>query len=142
MKRSSAQLLLLGTLLIAETITMARPVDSTQIKGAALFNGYCQRCHGEYGTGSVNISQNPVWAKDPSALVRIIAFGARGPSFSGKGYHRGMPPAPYNDEQIALVATYAMQKIGRRDVTISTDDVQFIRRQHQDSVRRRIQRKR
>lgn len=142
MKRSSAQLLLLGTLLVAESITMARPIDSTRIKGAALFHGYCLRCHGEYGTGSVKISDNPVWTKDPASLIRIIAFGARGPAYNGKGYHRGMPPAPYNDEEIALVAMYAMQQIGKRDVTISTDDVRQVRRQHIDSVRRKMDRSR
>ncbi len=142
MKRSSAQLLLLGTLLIAESITMARPIDSTRIKGAALFHDYCLRCHGENGTGSVRITGNSIWAQDPSALVRIIAFGARGPSTKGVGYHRAMPPAPYNDEQIALVTMYAMQQIGKRDVTISTDDVRQIRRQHLDNVRRKMDRKR
>lgn len=142
MKRSSAQLLLLGTLLVAESISLARPIDSTRIKGAALFHDYCLRCHGESGTGTVKISSNSVWTQDPSALVRIIAFGARGPSTKGVGYHRAMPPAPYNDEQIALVAMYAMQQIGKRDVTISTDDVRQIRRQHLESVRRKMDRKR
>lgn len=92
--------------------------------------------------GSVKISSNPIWTKEPSDLVRIIAFGARGPSTKGVGYHRAMPPAPYNDEQIALVAMYAMQQIGKRDVAISTDDVRQIRRQHLDNVRRKMDGKR
>jgi mono/diheme cytochrome c family protein len=53
-----------------------------------------------------------------------------------------MPPAPYKDDEIALVAMYAMQKIGRRDVVVTPDDVRRTRQQHFDSVKRKIDRKR
>lgn len=142
MKHGSAQLMLLGTLLIATSITLAKPIDSTQIKGATLFRNYCVRCHGATGMGTVNISQNPVWKKDPSALVRIISFGARGPSFAKNRYHRAMPPAPYNDAEIAYVTMYAMQQIGKREVTVTADEVRNIRKQHLDSVRQRMERRR
>ncbi len=142
MKQGSAQLLLIGTLLFAASISFAGPNDSTQSKGALLFRNYCQRCHGVDGAGSVNIAQNPVWTKEPSELVKIIAFGARGPRHKSTGYHRAMPPAPYKDDEIAQVAIYAMQKIGRRDIVVTPEDVRRTRQQHFDSVRRKIDRKR
>lgn len=142
MKHSSAQLLLLGTLVVSASIALARTNDSTQIKGATLFRNYCLRCHGANGAGTVNIVQNPIWSKEPSALVRIIAFGARGPSSKANGYHRAMPPAPYNDEEIALVTMYAMQQIGHRDVVITPEEVRKTRKQHLDSIRRRIDKRR
>jgi mono/diheme cytochrome c family protein len=142
MKQGSAQLLLIGTLLLAASISFAGPNDSTQGKGSMLFRNYCLRCHGADGAGSVNIVQNSVWTKEPSELVKIIAFGARGPGYKTTGYHRAMPPAPYKDDEIALVAMYAMQKIGRRDVVVTPDDVRRTRQQHFDSVKRKIDRKR
>lgn len=142
MKQNSAHLLKLAALFVLTSIIEARPIDSVRAKGEILFRSYCQRCHGAAGTGTVNISQNSVWRKDPSALVRIISFGARGPSFAKNGYHRAMPPAPYNDAEIAYVTMYAMQQIGKREVTISSDDVRLIRRQHLDSVRRKMDRNR
>lgn len=142
MKQCSAQLLLIVTLLLAALPSFAGPNDSTQGKGAMLFRNYCQRCHGADGAGSVNIAQNPVWSRDPSELVKIIAFGARGPRYKSTGYHRAMPPAPYKDDEIALVAIYSMQRIGRRDVVVTPEDVRRTRQQHFDSVKRKIDRRR
>ena len=142
MKHGSAQLLLFVLLSVGAPDLNAGRTDSTQVRGAQLYRNYCERCHGTDGAGSVNISRNTVWAKEPTELVKIIAFGARGPSSSGKRFHRAMPPAPYNDEEIALVTMYTMQSIGKRDVTISTEEVRRARLKHLDSVQRKIKSKR
>lgn len=140
MRHGSAQLLLIISFTIGAAAILSAKTDTVQQRGARLYQNYCQRCHGTDGAGSVNISRNPVWTKEPIELAKIIAFGARGPSATGKEFHRAMPPAPYNDEEIALVTAYAMQTIGRRDVSITTADVRNARRQHLDSVRRKIKR--
>jgi alcohol dehydrogenase (quinone), cytochrome c subunit len=142
MKHGSAQLLLFVLLSFGAHDLNAGRTDSLQARGARLYQNYCERCHGTDGAGSVNIVRNNVWAKEPTDLVKIIAFGARGPSASGNGFHRAMPPAPYNDEEIALVTMYTMQSIGKRDVVISTDEVRRARQQHLDSVQRKIKNKR
>lgn len=142
MKQNSAHLLTLAALFVLTSIVEARPIDSVRTKGEVLFRSYCQRCHGASGTGSVNISRNTVWSKDPSELIRIIAFGARGPRYNARGYHRAMPPAPYSDAEIAMVAMYAMQKIGNRDVLMTIDDVRRTRQRHYDSIRTKIDRPR
>lgn len=140
MKHGSAQLLLIVSLTIGAVAFLAAKTDTTQQRGARLYQNYCQRCHGTDGAGSVNISRNTIWSKEPIELAKVITFGARGPSATGKEFHRAMPPAPYNDEEIALVTVYAMQAIGRRDASITTEDVRNARRQHLDSVRRKIKR--
>lgn len=142
MKHGSAQLLLFVMLFVGMSSLMARPTDTTQNRGERLYRNYCFRCHGSDGAGSVNISRNPVWSKEPIELAKIIAFGARGPSTSGKGFHRAMPPAPYNDEEIAYVTMYAMQTIGRREVLISPDEVKRARQRHLESMRQKIKSKR
>ncbi|MBU3698837.1 MAG: cytochrome c [Candidatus Kapabacteria bacterium] len=142
MKRSSAQLLLVTALVFGESTMMAVPIDTALVNGERLYRNYCQRCHGTNGEGSFNILRSDVWAKQPTDLVKVIAFGARGPSSSGKGYHRAMPPAPYNDAEIAQVAMYAMQTIGRREVVLSEAEVRRTRQLHLDSIQRKIKSRR
>jgi mono/diheme cytochrome c family protein len=142
MKNSSAQLLLFMTFICGALPIVAAPIDTALAQGERLYRSYCQRCHGANGEGSFNISRSSLWSKQPTDLVKIIAFGARGPSSPTKGFHRAMPPAPYNDEQIAHVAMYVMQTIGRRDVVVSVEEVRRTRRQHLDSIQRKIKSRR
>ncbi|MFL6708293.1 MAG: c-type cytochrome [Massilia sp.] len=90
-----------------------------ELPGAAVYSGFCQRCHGVAGQGDVSkrpaLAGNPaVSSPDPSSLLRIVLEGSNSPSI----VHGPMPermPAFANtlsDSDIADVVSYIRRSWG------------------------------
>jgi mono/diheme cytochrome c family protein len=76
---------------------------------------------------------------DVDTVISTIAFGASGALRPNhQGVRKGMPPAPYNDADVAEVTAYVMRSIAKRSVTITTEDVARVKREHLEALRRRL----
>lgn len=111
-------------------------------RGAAVYREYCYRCHGMDGEGGDDrfpIRQKALWSMSVDTVIITIAFGASGAlPPNGQGVRKGMPPAPYNDADIAEVTMYVMRVIGKRSVKITATDVARVKREHLDALRIRL----
>ena len=107
---------------------------SVSDRGRVGYDQYCQRCHGSDGSGGkgpYDIRTREVWKSEPRDLILVLAFGASGRTVYGQpGIRLGMPPAPYSDEDLAAVAMYAMQNIGKRTVKITAEEVSVVKAEH------------
>lgn len=111
-------------------------------RGAAVYREYCYRCHGmngEGGDGRFPLRDKAIWAKGVDTVITTIAYGASGAlRTNDQGVRKGMPPAPYNDADIAEVTMYAMRVIANRPTTVSAADVARVKREHLEVLRLRL----
>lgn len=111
-------------------------------RGAAVYREYCFRCHGtngEGGEGRYPIREHLLVSMDVDTVISTIAFGASGALRpNDQGVRKGMPPAPYNDADVAEVTAYVMRSIAKRSVTITAEDVARVKREHLEALRRRL----
>lgn len=107
-------------------------------RGRTIYTEYCLRCHGTEGQGPASIQKKEVWNKPVDELIRIVTFGARGSMSMKNGTRRGMPASPYSDADIAQVTMYVAQLVANKDVVITDQDVQRVRRIHGKTVRQKF----
>lgn len=107
-------------------------------RGRAIYTEYCLRCHGAEGQGPASIQQKEIWNKPIDELIRVVTFGARGSMSMSNGTRRGMPASPYSDAEIAQVSMYVTQLVAKKDVLITEQDVQRVRRIHGKTVRQKF----
>lgn len=137
--------LFLGLVVIAAVVWSvsgdAVPEPPTS-RGAAVYREYCFRCHGtdgEGGEGRFPLRNRSLWSMNVDTVITTIAFGASGALRpNDQGVRKGMPPAPYNDADVAEVTSYVMRSIAKRSVTVSAEDVARVKREHLEALRRRL----
>lgn len=116
--------------------------ENPNSRGATVYREYCYRCHGmsgEGGEGRFPIQDKALWKLGVDTVISTIAFGARGEVRSNEhGVRKGMPPAPYNDADIAEVTMYAMRVIAKRPTTVTPADVARVKQEHIDALRVRL----
>jgi mono/diheme cytochrome c family protein len=105
-----------------------------QSGGAAVYMGFCARCHGADGAGVPaafpSLSGNPsVLTQDSTSLVRIVLQGGAGPRTLTGPAPQEMPAfgTVLNDQQVAQVLTYVRQSWGNDAASVPTNDVASLR---------------
>lgn len=110
-------------------------------RGEEVFAEYCVRCHGSDGKGArpdvPNIAAREFWQNNSDTLLFILAFGMD-TDYSTDSIVRTMPPIPYNDADIAAVATYVSEHIGNNPQTFTVEDVQRVKSKHREALRQRF----
>lgn len=130
--------------MVATSCTLEDQAD-LHARGAQVYAEYCVRCHGEDGAGGgissavvPDIRPRSIWSSNSDTLLVILAFGMA-TQYSSDSVVRTMPPAPYNNADIAAVATYISTHLGGVDRTFTANDVQRAKVVHQQRIRTRIQ---
>ena len=92
-----------------------------ELPGAAVYSGFCQRCHGAAGQGDLPkrpaLAGNPtVSAPDPASLLRIVLEGSASPSIVHDPMPERMPAfaGKLSDGDIADVVSYMRRSWGNR----------------------------
>ncbi len=90
-----------------------------ELPGAAVYAGFCQRCHGDKGQGDLPkrpaLAGNPtVLAPNPASLLRIVLEGSNSPSIVHGPMPERMPPFAnkLSDGDIADVISYIRRSWG------------------------------
>lgn len=116
--------------------------EPSNSRGAAVYREYCYRCHGmegEGGEGRFPIRGKALWTMSVDTVIATITFGATGSLRpNDEGVRKGMPPAPYNDADIAEVTSYVMRVIGKRNELVTATDVARVKREHLEALRLRL----
>lgn len=106
-----------------------------QSGGAAVYQGFCARCHGADGAGVTNVfpalSGNPsVLVPDSTSLVRLVLQGGASPKTLTGPPPQEMPAfgETLTDVQIAQVLTYLRESWGNDAGAFSTNDVAGLRK--------------
>jgi glucose/arabinose dehydrogenase/mono/diheme cytochrome c family protein len=122
-------------LVSAQTASSESPANADQIaRGKRLYAQYCFMCHQGSGLGAPGVfpplAKSDFLAGDPDPSIRGLVAGLTGKILvNGVEYNGVMPPAPFNDEQIADVLTFARNNWGNSGSAISIDQVKNIRAQ-------------
>ena len=137
------RMILIGALLILGLASCATEEqhDVTLDRGEQVFAEYCVRCHGADGQGArpdvPNIAEREFWQNNSDTLLFILAFGMD-TDYSTDSIVRTMPPIPYNDADIAAVATYVSYHIGNNQQVFTAEDVQRVKSEHREALRQRF----
>ena len=107
--------------------------DTRETDGARLYNAACASCHGRDGQGTddafyPSLSQNSaLTASQPNNLVMTLIEGI---SRKGADLEVNMPAlgADLDDQQIAAVANYSLQRFGNPALSVTEHDVAKLRR--------------
>jgi glucose/arabinose dehydrogenase/cytochrome c5 len=128
--------LLLGELTASRAMAdSAAPVSSEQLKrGSALYARYCAMCHQAAGQGAPPtfppLAGSDFLAADKDRSARILITGLTGAiKVSNQIYNGAMPPAPYNDDQLADVLTFVHNSFGNTNGLILAARIKEIRAQ-------------
>jgi len=105
-----------------------------QIKaGEALFAGTCSVCHQANGEGLAGVfpplAKSDYIAADPKRVVDAILKGMSGKvTVNGKEYNSVMPPMnQLNDDEIANISTYVLNRWGNPGGAVDAKDVAKVR---------------
>ena len=116
--------------------------EPSNSRGATVYQEYCYRCHGtngEGGQGRFPIRDKALWTLGVDTVISTIIFGARGDVRSNEhGIRTGMPPAPYNDADIAELTMHVMRLIAKRPISVTPADVARVKQQHIEALRARL----
>ncbi|MCU0329927.1 MAG: cytochrome c [Candidatus Kapabacteria bacterium] len=109
-------------------------------RGKAIYSDYCARCHGGDGNGVAgrnDLRNRPIWKQPADDVITVLAFGVAGSEAAG-AIRASMPPIPYDDGDLAAVATYTIQQFGDRTVRITPEHVRNAKEHHRAKVRERL----
>jgi mono/diheme cytochrome c family protein len=116
-----------------------------ELPGAAIYGGFCQRCHGANGEGDLPkrpaLAGNPaVLAPNPASLLRIVFEGSASPSIVHGPMPERMPPFAnkLSDGDIADVVSYIRRSWGNAAAPVDTRQAARLREKlnEQASLRR------
>lgn len=107
--------------------------NASETDGARLYNAACASCHGRDGQGTADafypsLSQNTaLTGGQPNNLVMAIIEGI---SRKGADLEVNMPAlgGDLNDQQIAAIANYSLQRFGNPALNVSEQEVAQLRR--------------
>lgn len=140
-KRPIVQLALAFCLLFAAFLMAARaetrplePATEQMQRGRQLYAQYCFMCHQSNGKGVPSffppIAKSDFLATDKERSIRILITGLSGAVTVNNNVYNGvMPPAPYNNEQLADVLTFVHNSFGNSNGPVSVEQVRKIRGQ-------------
>ncbi|WP_338563627.1 cytochrome c [Erwinia sp. E_sp_B04_7] len=111
----------------------------TPDEGARLFSGNCASCHGSSAQGTADgfypsLFHNSATAENnPSNLIATILFGVKRETAEGDVFmppFGGQPEAlnHLDDQQVATLSNWILQKYGNASVTVTASQVADIRR--------------
>ncbi len=101
-------------------------------RGKQIFDSYCKTCHQANGQGIPGVY--PPLAKsdflrDKQKVIHALVFGLSGPiTVNGKKFNGVMPPAPYNDQDLAAVLTYVYNSFGNPGGVVTPEEVAAVRK--------------
>jgi glucose/arabinose dehydrogenase/mono/diheme cytochrome c family protein len=101
-------------------------------RGSQLYARYCFMCHQASGQGNPPsfppLSKSDFLAADKERSIRILITGLQGAiTVRGAIYNGVMPPAPYDDEQLADVLTFVHNSFGNTNGPVTAEQVRRIR---------------
>ncbi len=112
--------------------TTAAPPAAVMQRGKQIYESYCKTCHQANGQGIPGVYPplaKSDYLKDKQAVIRALVFGLSGKIVvNGKTYNGVMPPAPYNDADIAAALTYVYNSFGNGGGIITPEEVAAIRK--------------
>jgi mono/diheme cytochrome c family protein len=122
---------------LAQTRGVAATADDAATRGAVLFQGNCNSCHGAFGQGTRDGSipalfKNSVVGADNSNLVATILNGIHRTTAHGEAFMPGFGGGPrdvthLSDHEIALLATYVRGQYGETLPSVTDRDVTTVR---------------
>jgi glucose/arabinose dehydrogenase len=103
-------------------------------RGSQLYARYCFMCHQAGGQGSQPtfppLAESDFLAADKDRSVRILITGLKGPiTVRNQVYNNIMPPAPYNDQELADVLSFVHNSFGNSNGPVAVEQVRAIRAQ-------------
>ena len=103
--------------------------------GAAIYKDMCAACHFDSGSGATGIfptlAGNPALQQDdPTTLIGVVLFGARGVATDARPTAPAMPPLGWrlDDEQVAAVVTYIRNSWENAAPAVGAGDVAAVRK--------------
>jgi glucose/arabinose dehydrogenase/mono/diheme cytochrome c family protein len=128
--------LILGQLLAASAMAdTAAGITPEQLhRGSQLYARYCAMCHRADGQGAPPtfppLAKSDFLAADKDRSARILITGLSGAiNVLSEVYNGVMPPAPYNDEQLADVLTFVHNSFGNSNGPVFAAQVKKIHAQ-------------
>ncbi|GBD06796.1 Cytochrome c-552 [bacterium HR21] len=112
--------------------TVAGVAPQTMQRGKQIYDSYCKTCHQANGQGIPGVY--PPLAKsdylqDKRKVIHALVFGLSGPiTVNGKKFNGVMPPAPYNDQDLAAVLTYVYNSFGNPGGIVTPEEVAAVRK--------------
>ncbi len=121
-----------GSASAAEAPAVAGVPAATMQRGKQIYESYCKTCHQANGQGIPGVYP-PVakadYLQNKQQTIHALVFGLSGPiTVNGKKYNGVMPPAPYNDEDIAAVLTYVYNSFGNPGGIVTAEEVAAVRK--------------
>lgn len=112
--------------------TVAGVAPETMQRGKQIYESYCKTCHQANGQGIPGVYP-PVaqsdYLKDKQKVIHALVFGLSGPiTVNGKKFNGVMPPAPYNDQDLAAVLTYVYNSFGNPGGVVTPEEVAAVRK--------------
>ncbi|HRK04836.1 MAG TPA: cytochrome c [Chlorobiota bacterium] len=136
MSRNTARFLISSGVVVVAAVAVVTgfvmsPNNDSLNRGQTVYDEYCLRCHGAEGAGGdglVTVQGRAVLKDDPQKLISTLLYGASGSvDRHGTAARASMPPIPYNDKDVAAVATFVLQRIAGRSIVIREEDVSRVR---------------
>ena len=127
-----------------QTPSLSHTTAAQELPGAAVYSGFCQRCHGAAGEGDLPkrpaLAGNPtVFAPDPASLLRIVLEGSASPSIVHSPMQERMPAfaSKLSDGDIADVISYIRRSWGNRAAPLDAREAARLRGKlaHEAAVR-------
>jgi len=113
-------------------VATAAPPAAVMQRGKQIYESYCKTCHQANGQGIPGVYPplaKSDYLKDKSATIHALVFGLSGKIVvNGKTYNGVMPPAPYNDADIAAVLTYVYNSFGNDGSIVTAQEVAAVRK--------------
>ncbi len=116
---------------VASPVAAGVPATMLQ-RGKQIYESYCRTCHQANGQGIPGMY--PPLAKsdflqDKRRVIHALVFGLSGSiTVNGKQFNGVMPPAPYNDEDLAAVLTYVYNSFGNPGGSVTPEEVAAVRK--------------
>lgn len=101
-------------------------------RGSQLYARYCYMCHQSSGQGMAPtfppLAKSDFLAADKERSIRILITGLNGAvTVNGNLFNGVMPPAPYDDAQLADVLTFVHNSFGNSNGPVTAQQVAKIR---------------
>ncbi len=114
--------------------TVAGVAPEVLQRGKQIYESYCKTCHQANGQGIPGVypplaQSDYLKEQGKTKIIHALVFGLSGPiTVNGKKYNGVMPPAPYNDQDLAAVLTYVYNSFGNPGGVVTPEEVAAVRK--------------